>query len=415
MESSPRQRWGSKFGGVKSEAAMSPCRLRRPLSNRRYVPRAVTTAPGRSQVRAGVRDPAADARKPSQRTVETPTSTVAVVWAAEARTPNTDVAAARDAVQTCRAAGAGRTGLGAAGALLAGPRVHEHVRGRRRGRGGGRGGCAQSDVTLDGATELDQVRVSGPRGEAEYGSGRAVDGDSARHEIGKHGERYGKGLSPSVPQLGQGRLGRPGAEHRAGLAVVFIAGHGRRGVGQPTRPVHEEGVVITAGYERHHRRPKRLASGPSHRRTRRIPVVEVADELHVRGAGSDQDELKGARLALRGSGRGGGHPVEEDADRKGGSRYEAAERCEGELVRAPEPAPQLPPERGAAGRWERGDLAHDPSIERRVDLDGSSQMPRDPFDRVVRRVKHVPPLSASPGAAPAPASRASLARRRPRR
>src|SRR5438034_5467267 len=39
---------------------------------------------------------------------------------------------------------------------------------------------SQSDVTLDGATELDQVRVSGPRGEAEYGGGRAVDGDSAR-------------------------------------------------------------------------------------------------------------------------------------------------------------------------------------------------------------------------------------------
>src|SRR5207237_440732 len=118
----------------------------------------------------------------------------------------------------------------------------------------------------------------------------------------------------------------------------FVAGHGRRGVGQPTGAVHEEGVVITAGYERHHRGPKRLASGPSHRRTRRIPVVEVADELHVRGAGSDQDELKGARLALRGSGRGGGHPVEEEADRKGGSRYGAAERCEGARVRAPEPA-----------------------------------------------------------------------------
>src|SRR5438034_9682089 len=113
-------------------------------------------------------------------------------------------------------------------------------------------------------------------------------------------------------------------EHRAGLAVVLIAGHGRRGVGQPARAVHEEGVVITAGYERHHRRPKRLASGPSHRRTRGIPVVEVADELHVRGAGSDQDELKGARLALRGSGRSGAHAGEEDADRKGGSRYEAA-------------------------------------------------------------------------------------------
>src|SRR5882724_12705977 len=142
-------------------------------------------------------------------------STVAVVWAADVRTPNTDVAAASDAVQTCRAAGAGRTGLRAAGALLAGPRVHEHVRGRRRGRGSGRRGCAQSDVTLDGATELDQVRVSGPRGEAEYRSGRAVDGDPARHEIGEHRERHGKGLAPSVPQLGQGRLGSPGAERRS--------------------------------------------------------------------------------------------------------------------------------------------------------------------------------------------------------
>src|SRR2546427_6982943 len=118
-------------------------------------------------------------------------STVAVVWAADVRTPNTDVAAA-NAVQTCRAAGAGRTGLRAAGALLAGPRVDPHFRGRRRGGGSGRGGGAQSDVTLDGATELDQVRVPGPRGEAEDGSGRAVDGDSARHAIGEHRERHGK-------------------------------------------------------------------------------------------------------------------------------------------------------------------------------------------------------------------------------
>src|SRR3989441_11864424 len=110
-------------------------------------------------------------------------STVAVVWAADVRTPNTDVAAA-NAVQTCRAAGAGRTGLRAAGALLAGPRVHPHVRGRHRGCGGGRGGGAQSDVTLDGATELDQVRVSGPRGEGEDGGGRAGRGGSPRPAIG---------------------------------------------------------------------------------------------------------------------------------------------------------------------------------------------------------------------------------------
>src|SRR2546430_14734506 len=93
--------------------------------------------------------------------------------------------------------------------MVAGPRLHEPVRGRRQGRGGGRGGCAQSDVTLDGATELDQVRVSGPRGEAEYGSGRAVDGDSARHEIGKHGERYGKGPPPAGPSLGRGARDAP--------------------------------------------------------------------------------------------------------------------------------------------------------------------------------------------------------------
>src|SRR2546430_5325902 len=46
-------------------------------------------------------------------------------------------------------------------------------------------------------------------------------------------------------------------EHRAGFAVVFIAGHGRRGVGQPARAVHEEGVVIPARHERHHHGPKR--------------------------------------------------------------------------------------------------------------------------------------------------------------
>src|SRR5437879_13876261 len=102
--------------------------------------------------------------------VETPTSTVPMVWAAGARRQQRDVAAARDAVRTCRAAAAGRTVLRAAGALLAGPRVHQHVRGRRRerGRGGRSGGRAQRDVALDGAPELDQVRVARLRGKGAY-------------------------------------------------------------------------------------------------------------------------------------------------------------------------------------------------------------------------------------------------------
>src|SRR5256886_4317834 len=85
-------------------------------------------------------------------------------------------------------------------------------------------------------------------------------------------------------------------EHRAGFAVVLIAGHGRRGVGQPARAVHEEGVVIPARHERYHHGPKCLAPGPSHRRAGRVPVVEVADERYMHRARSDEDELKRARF-----------------------------------------------------------------------------------------------------------------------
>src|SRR6267143_5422955 len=90
-------------------------------------------------------------------------STVPVVWAADVRVPKRDIAAARDAVQTCRAADAGRTGLGAAGALRASPRVHvDALRGsRRRRRGGSRRRRPECDITLHGATEFDQVGVSG--------------------------------------------------------------------------------------------------------------------------------------------------------------------------------------------------------------------------------------------------------------
>src|SRR5438876_10297938 len=126
-------------------------------------------------------------------------STVPVVWAV-AGAAKRDVAAARDAAQACRAAGAGRTGLGAAGALLAGPRVHSHVRGRRRSRSRRGGGGAQRDVVLDGAPEFDEVRVSGWRGKGAYGGGRAVDGASGRHQGGQHGERHGKVVSASLPQ-----------------------------------------------------------------------------------------------------------------------------------------------------------------------------------------------------------------------
>jgi len=61
--SSPRQ--GRGVGGVKSEPARSPCRLRWPLSKRRYVPLAVTVPAGRSQRRAGVTAAAPDGRNPS--------------------------------------------------------------------------------------------------------------------------------------------------------------------------------------------------------------------------------------------------------------------------------------------------------------------------------------------------------------
>src|SRR5437762_7827942 len=104
--------------------------------------------------------------------METPRSTVPVVCATGARTGNRDVAAGRGAVQTCRAAAAGGTELGAAGGLLAGPRVHvDDLRRRRRRRcGGGRGRRPERDITLDGASEFDQVRVSGPSREGKDGA-----------------------------------------------------------------------------------------------------------------------------------------------------------------------------------------------------------------------------------------------------
>src|SRR6185503_14465985 len=102
---------------------------------------------------------------------------VPVVWAAGARTPTRDVAAARNAVQKCRAAAAGRTELGAAGALLAGPRVHVDARRRRSCGGGSRGRRPERDITLDGTPELDKVPVPGPFREREDGGSRAVHGD----------------------------------------------------------------------------------------------------------------------------------------------------------------------------------------------------------------------------------------------
>src|SRR5438105_6062116 len=51
---------------MKNEPATEPCRLRWPLSNRKYVPRAVSVPLGRSQRTPGVTDAAPDARNPSR-------------------------------------------------------------------------------------------------------------------------------------------------------------------------------------------------------------------------------------------------------------------------------------------------------------------------------------------------------------
>src|SRR5256885_813119 len=123
----------------------------------------------RSHRRAGGTEAAGGGGKASERTDDTPTSIVLVVWAAGARAPTSDHAAATDAAHACLAALGGRTLSGTAGALLACPRVDLHVCGRASDRGGGgrrgRGWRTEGDVALHGAAELDQVRVSCFRGE----------------------------------------------------------------------------------------------------------------------------------------------------------------------------------------------------------------------------------------------------------
>src|SRR2546425_4886113 len=80
MPISPRQ---CRARGVNHEPAAEPSRLRFPLSNRRYVPRAVTKPRPRgcSQRRVGEIDAAAEARNPSYLTSEIPVSTLAVTCA----------------------------------------------------------------------------------------------------------------------------------------------------------------------------------------------------------------------------------------------------------------------------------------------------------------------------------------------
>src|SRR5437588_12273506 len=130
---------------------------------------------------------------------------VAVVWAKTAGALRSVQAAATDAAHAWRAASGGRTLSGTAGALLFGPRVDLHGCGGERGGGGrrGRGGRAERDVALHGAAELDQVRVSGLRGEGEHGCGCAVDRNTAPDQVGEHGERHGERLAPNASPLGQ--------------------------------------------------------------------------------------------------------------------------------------------------------------------------------------------------------------------
>src|SRR5207249_10801732 len=82
---------------------------------------------------------------------------------------------------------------------------------------------------------------------------------------------------------------------------LVIARGGCRGIRQPTGAVHEESVAIAPRGQWHDRGPHgATALGRSHRGACGVPVVEVADQRHPRGAWSDDDELKRARRGLGG-------------------------------------------------------------------------------------------------------------------
>src|SRR5258708_38367583 len=110
---------------------------------------------------------------------------------------------------------AGMALLAASGALRAGG-----AQGRGGSRGGSSGRSAEGDVALDRPAELDQVRVPGPCGECEHGSGGTVHRNAARHEIGEHGERYGEGRATRPPELGEEFRGGAGPERGGARAEL---------------------------------------------------------------------------------------------------------------------------------------------------------------------------------------------------
>src|SRR5207245_7377183 len=106
----------------------------------------------------------------------------------------------------------------------------------------------------------------------------------------------GRAASPPVRRRGRGAnavLSRSSHRHdRTTVPVVVVEGSGSRGVGEPERPVHEKGVAIPAGRERHYGGPLAAPARESHWRPRGVPVVEIADQRHGSRLRGDEDERK---------------------------------------------------------------------------------------------------------------------------
>src|SRR6266568_1216963 len=150
---SPRQ-W--RASGANQEPWAEPSRLWRPLSNRRYVPRALTRLRPRgcSHRIVGEMDAAPHAKAMR--------------------------ASVRTDVMRLRTAGPGLCAGVRTGGLDIGARVHTH----RRGRAGRR---AEGDVALHRAAEFHQIGIASLRGEREHRDGGAVGRDAARDQVGEHG------------------------------------------------------------------------------------------------------------------------------------------------------------------------------------------------------------------------------------
>src|SRR5437870_195933 len=131
-------------------------------------------APGRVHVAAGVTDAAPEARKPSYRTVEAPTSTVAVVCAAIPRAARSDQAAACSAARELVPSVTGRA--------LRSTRARFSRRSVDANGGRGSRWRADGDVALHRAAEIHEILVACRRREGEHRCGRGVDRNAARDQ-----------------------------------------------------------------------------------------------------------------------------------------------------------------------------------------------------------------------------------------